>query len=195
MEDFKYYRIHRKSDNSIPLLDEGPNCPDYLIRESFIDKPKLMTFKFGKPVPRHPKIADYHSSPESIVSDKIKRVLDPLNLYRVQLIPSQIKGTEGNISGFWAIHIYNYIKCIDVENSDCEIRQYSIAHVKKLRLDKLKLQIIPLEKRLIFRLREAFSYQLFHVSIVEAILKTKPDGVGFTDIETWSESSLFQNQE
>lgn len=191
---FEYYRVNRSKDNTIPLLEVEDNCPEYLNLNTPIENPKLMLFRFGKPVPKKPLMADYHSSPNSVISKKIYDVLSPRKIEGIQLLPARIRGKGKDVfNDYWAIHIFNKIKCIDIRKSDCEIREFSIANVHSIVLDTKVLENIPLEKRLIFRLKESFSYQLFHVSIVEAILESEPVGIRFTNIENWNEKSFFKN--
>ena len=192
MNEFEYYRIHRKADNSVPLLAEDTGTPLYLYESAQIKDPELLLFKLGKPVPKKPKMADYLSSPDSIISRKIFDILSPLNIEGIQLLPARITGKNNELfSDYWAIHIYNSVQCVDPNLSDCVIKKFGLANVKKLVLDKKNLSAIPLKKRLIFRLKEDVAYQLFHVSIVEVIQAVKPEGVGFTNIENWNEGSFF----
>jgi hypothetical protein len=192
---FEYYRIHRKNDNSIPLLVSDSGNPDYLYTEEFIETPELMKFRFAKPIPRKPKMADYHSCPSSVISKKIYDILNPLKINFIQFLPAQIKGTdEDDIhTNYWAIHVYKYIECVDQTLSNCLIDGVGLKYVKKIILNKEILKLIPLNERLIFRLKEDFGYQLYHVSVVEKILSQSPAGVSFTNIEAWNESSFFNN--
>jgi hypothetical protein len=192
--EFEYYRIHRKGDSSIPLLDEQDNCPDYFYDAGPINNPDLMLFKLGKPIPKKPKMADYLSTPNSVISKKIFDVLMPLNVHGIQLLPAKVRGRDNeSFNDYWAIHVYNKIKCVDVSLSDCTVEDINLEDVKKIVLDRNILKEIPLRARLIFRLKEDFAYQLYHVSIVEAILATTPEGVAFTNIEKWNEGTFFDN--
>jgi hypothetical protein len=193
-DQFEYYRVHRDNDDSIPILASDSGNPSYLYDEQPIGDPKLMLFKLGKPVPKKPKMADYLSSPSCIISRKLLDVLDPLKVEGIQLLPAQVRGKNDEIfSDYWAIHIYHNLKCVDTTLSDCVVRNSGLGYVKKLVLDKKVLEKIPLDKRLIFRLGEDPAYQLFHISIVDAIMAVKPEGIRFTNIEEWNEGSFFQN--
>lgn len=191
--DFEYYRVHRKNDKTIPLLDPDSGCPRYLSKKVPIEDPELMVFKLGQPVPKAPKMADYHSSPNSVISKKIYDVLSPLKIEGLQLLPSTIRVNDDEVySNYWAMHIYQRIQCINAAKSDCVIDDISLGYVKKLVLDHDALKAIPLKNRLIFRLQEDRSYELFHASVVDAIMKVNPEGIRFTNINEWSEKSLFQ---
>jgi hypothetical protein len=190
--EFEYYRINRKNDDAIPLLDQDDGCPNYLYQENRIANPEPMLFQIGDPIPRRPKMADYHASPSSVISKKIFDVLEPQNIEGIQLLPSIIRGKNDELfHNYWAIHIFKRIKCVDDKLSDCIVKSIRLSRVKKLVLDKKILESIPLNKRLIFRLKEDFAYQLFHVSIVESIMAVNPEGIRFTNIEKWHEGSFF----
>ena len=108
------------------------------------------------------------------------------------MLPAKVKGNKKVFSGYWAIHVYQKIKCVNAKLSDCTIEDINLEDVKKIVLDKKILKAIPLKKRLVFRLKEDFSYQLYHASIVEAIMTVNPEGIGFTNIEEWNEGSFFE---
>src|SRR5687767_5589211 len=89
--EFEYYKLGRTNDNSIPLLEETSNCPDYFYEEGLVEKPELMSFELGDPIPRKPRMADYHASPNTVVSKKIYDVLSPLKIEGIQLLPATIR--------------------------------------------------------------------------------------------------------
>jgi hypothetical protein len=191
-KDFEYYRVDSTNDSTIPLLSSDAGNPRYLYKDFPIEKPELMLFKFGKPIPKKPKMADYLSSPDPVISKKIFDVLVPLKIEGIQLLPARIRGKEEKIfTDYWAIHIYHRLKCIDTKFSDCKIDDSGLEHVKKLVLNKKILDDVPLNKRLVFRLKEDYAYELFHASIVDAIMAVKPEGIRFVNIEQWNEGSFF----
>lgn len=191
---FEYYVISWSNDEDIPNLDEHDDCPGYFYVRGPIENPELMTFQFGDPVPRKPKMTDYLSSPNSIVSKKIYNVLQPLKITGIQLLPALIYGKKNEIfDNYWAIHIYNVIKGVDAKLSKCTIGRVQLDDVEKIILDRKTLCKIPLDKRLIFVLQEDTSYQLFHVSVMNAIMSVQPTGVRFINIEDWNEESLFED--
>jgi hypothetical protein len=192
-KEFEYYKIGRSNDNNIPLIEESSDCPDYLYEEGPIENPKLMLFELGDPIPRKPKMADYHASPNAVVSKKIFDILSPLKIEGIQLLPATISVKDKTLKDYWAIHIYHHIQCVDLELSECAVKSTRLSRVKKLVLDKKVLEKIPLQKRLIFRLKEDISYELFHVSIMESIMGANPEGIHFTNIEQVNERALFQS--
>jgi len=192
--EFQYFKVTMSNDPSVPLLDLDTGCPRYQYKEAPIENPQMMLLRLGDPVPKKPKMADYLSLPSSVFSKKIFDVLRPLEIKGIQLLPARIRGKDDNIfTDYWLLNIYNEIKCIDNRLSDCEIGNSNLSKIKKLVLDKRILETIPLEKRLIFRLAEDWSFQLFHLSIVNAIMAVKPEGIKFINIEEWHDGSNFEN--
>ena len=157
-KEFEYYKIGRSNDKNIPLLEESSDCPDYLYEEGPIENPKLMLFELGDPVPRKPKMADYHASPNTVVSKKIFNILSPLKIEGIQLLPATITIKNEVLKDYWALHIYHHIKCVDTKLSECAIKSTRLSRVNKLVLDKKILEKIPLNKRLIFRLFKRLCY-------------------------------------
>ncbi|GHV35514.1 hypothetical protein FACS1894178_5240 [Bacteroidia bacterium] len=191
--EFEYYFISRANNPQHPLLIADNDCPPYLRKKEYIENPETMAFCFGKPIPRKPKMADYHSEPNSVISKKIFDVLDNLNIKGIQLIPSIITGKNDEIyENYWYIHIINHYSVIDKENSECEWNTLGkIRALDKLVLDEEKLKAIPLDERLIFRMPEYRVEALFHKSVVDAIMATNPEGVAFYNVKEWHEGQQF----
>ena len=104
----EYFIIKRENNNSYPLLINDTGCPPYNREKKFIENAQRMCFCFGKPVPQKPVMADYHSSPKSIVSDRVYNILNNLNIKGLQLIPATINGKKGEAyTNYWYIHITN----------------------------------------------------------------------------------------
>jgi hypothetical protein len=191
-KQFNYYIIHNVNDNSIPLLREDDDCPLYLYEDNYIKNPELLLLTLRNPIPKKPVMSDYLSLPTPVFSKKVYEKLSSLNLENVQLLSAKIRGKNDEVfEEYWALHAYNSIECVDKNLSNCEIGESNLSYVKNIVLDKKVLKDIPLEKRLVFRLKEDFAYLLLHESIVEAILSVNPTGTRFTDIEKWNESSFF----
>lgn len=191
--EFEYYIGFRSNDDSIPLLIQDKECPNYIFEDELIEKPQLMKFKIRKPIPRKPKMADYLLFEGSVISKKIFDVLQPLKINGIQLLPSLIIGKDDEeFSDHWTLHIYNSIQCVDQSLSECEFNISYLGDVKKIVLSKNILKKIPLNERLIFRLGEDSSFELFHISIVEKIMAVNPVGIKFTDIEKWKFETPFE---
>ncbi len=192
--EFDYYVVIFSGAKSAPLLDEhDEDAPRYLAKSYPIEDPELMIFEFGDPLPRKPRMVDYHSSPDSVVSKKIFDVLNQMKIDGIQLLPAIIKDLKRGIDydNYWAIHIYHEVKCIDVELSDCEVTSFRLSKVKKIVLDKKVLEEIPLKERLVFRLEEDSGYKVYHKLVVDAILAVNPEGIKFVPIEEFSMASFF----
>ncbi|MFV0352950.1 MAG: hypothetical protein ACK5JF_11690, partial [Oscillospiraceae bacterium] len=81
--------------------------------------------------------------------------------------------------GYYILHMYNKIKCMDWENSIWRKNRFNKekASIDELVLDNAKLDEVPLEERLVFKVWEDSSYFLFHQSIVEKMLEIVPTGL------------------
>jgi hypothetical protein len=191
--EFEYYFIGRANNEQYPLLTEDSDCPPYSYEKVRIENPQSMSYRLGKPVPRKPKMVDFHSSPDSVISKKIFDVLDNMNIKGIQLIPAIITGKNDEIhENYWYIHIINHYSVIDKENSECEWNTLGkIWALDKLVLDEEKLKPVPLDERLIFRMQEYSAKTLFHKSVVDAIMATNPEGVVFYNIREWYDGIQF----
>jgi hypothetical protein len=191
--EFEYYFINRANNNHHPVLIADTACPPYLRKKEYIENPQRMFFCFGKPIPKKPKMVDYHSSPKSIISKKIFDVLNELKIKGIQLIPATITGKNDEIyEDYWYIHIINRYPAIDREKSDISWSNMGwVLSINKLVLNEDYLQTISLEERLIFYLAEDGVEQLFHKSVVDAIMATNPEGVVFTNIKDWYQGAQF----
>jgi hypothetical protein len=193
MNEFEYYLIGRAGDAAYPLLkcdDDSEHTQEYVYdnKENEIINPQEMEFTFRKPYPRKPVIGDYFSQTESIVSEKIKNVLEPLKIKGIQLIPATVTSNKGDLyEDYYYIHIYHIIKAMDMDRNNSVYKQLSGGSysIDRFTLDKEVLGKIPLEERLIFRLEEDETMKLYHKSIVDAIMAVNPTGVQFTKVENW----------
>lgn len=156
-----------------------------LFEEHKVSENHLVEFQFKFPIPWHYRLADVHGYAQYlVVSDKIKNILAPMNLKNMQFLPATIKNPKtGDIySGYWALHIYNLICCLDRGKSIYETFDEDDDHVfdiEKLVLDNRMLEKIPLEERLVFALGEEGLEIFFHISVAEKIIAAKPKGVMF----------------
>ena len=189
--EFEYYLIGSDYKPNTPLLrvDDDDDHPMWLLSE---DEPianpgEPYRLCFNSPIPKKPVMTDYHSLPKSVVSLKIANVLEPLNTYGMQLIPAQVRNNNTNeiYPDYHIIYIYNKIECLDMKNATYKISESNgkVRAITKLVLDKEILSKIPLEKRMVFCLKEALSIKIYHKSLVDVIMAAKPDGVAFTPIE------------
>jgi hypothetical protein len=189
MNEFDYYLIERKGDKAYPLIagtSGSAHTYEYLEkRGEYIENPQKMEFSFCKPIPRKPVIGDYFSETESVVSEKIKNVLESMHIKGIQLIPAKVESNKGDIyENFYYIHIYNIIEAMDKENSKFEY-EYEMYYIDSFTLDNKVLEKIPLEERLVFKLKEDITMKLYHKSVADAIMATNPEGVQFIKVEDW----------
>lgn len=195
--EFEYYIIERKGNKAYPLVVGAPGSSHtYLYigdnfspyHETEIPDPKTMEFIFQDPIPRKPVIGDYFfGSSESIVSKKIADAIIPMNIKGIQLIPATVRSNKGDLyEDYYYIHIYHYIEAMDKDNSDFELRPSGRGYsIDSFNLDKNVLKEIPLEERLVFKLKEKGVMKLYHRSVVDAIMATNPEGVQFIKVEDW----------
>ena len=178
--EFDYYLIERKSDETYPLIMETGYEPDDI-------NPKLIKIAFNSPVPRNPVMADYLKGAESFFTTRIADVITKLNIEGVKLIETKWAGKQKNLTEkYFCLNVTNKIEAMDKEKSDYEY-EFRIYSIYKFVLDKEALKKTPLENRLIFKLREALSRVVFHKSVVDAIMAENPTGVQFRPIEEFGD--------
>ena len=198
MNEFEYYLIGGDGDASTPLLapDEYQSLR-ILHKEIPYEGLEPIRLRFNNPIPRNPTMRDYHSLPYSVVSKKVRDILETMNIFGVQFIPAVIRNElNGDVyEGYYIIHVFNQIECLDREKAKyttSDLMKYGISEINKLVLDQKVLEKIPLEKRLVFYLKESISKRIYHKSIVDAVMAIEPDGLKFGKIEDWYEGIQFQ---
>ena len=190
--EFKYYRIFSVGAN-VPTIKDKSSIGYLYDRSIEIEGEVTMRFDFSEPIPRNPVLADYLSSPKTVFSQKIYEVLKPLDIKNIQWLPAIIEGLNGEeYADYWGLRILKKRECLDRELSDCEFETFGLWDVKRLVIDKKKLENIPLEERLIFIMGE-HSYDLFHESIVEKIMSVNPTGLRFVDLEHFNDDDYFKH--
>ena len=113
-----YFIIKDSLDISHPFLKVSLDGPSYLHKREKIENPGTMIFDYADPIPRKPKLGDFHFEPSMIVSNRIFEVLNSFDISTIQLIPAKIRGNDGTENNeYHAIHIFKGIPCLDVENS------------------------------------------------------------------------------
>jgi len=191
----EYFILKRENNKNYPLLVAEENV-DYEYCKDIIENIENIKIEYSlrKPIPKKPEFVDYHPSPKSIISEKIKEMLLDFKLEKVQFIPAIIYGKNDEIyDNYFYFHIYNYIEVLDKENSKYEwLETANVASpIEKLVLRKDVLYQIPLEKRLIFRLKENHTFEIFHKKVVDKILEINPSGLRFIKVEDWNISVPF----
>ncbi len=200
MDEFDYYLIGDDNTPNVPLLMPDGDQSTMMLhgREPIKTLRKPMELCFGLPVPAKPRMVDFHELPSSVFSRKIYDVLQPMNIYGLQLLPATVKGKRGEVyKEYWVAYVYNRITCLDMEHSKYEISKLDgkVKNILQFFLDNEKLAKIPLEKRLVFLLEEAMYMRIYHKSVVDAIMSVKPVGIQFYPIQEWYEGIQFEEEE
>lgn len=191
----EYYIIERANNSLFPLLIEDDGCPFYIKQKDRIENPERMFFCLGAPIPRKPEMVDYHPVPYTVVSRKIYNILQSMNINGTQLIPATITGKENELyEDYFYLHIYNIYEILDKELSVFskwnKILKEAMG-LSKIVFDKKELDDIPLEKRLIFKLKEKKTIEFYHQSIVDKVMESNPRGIRFINVDDWNEGSVF----
>ena len=160
---------------------------------SALPKINRIELEFDDPCPKKLDMADFLTRDgDAIVSEQIYNVLEPLKIKDTRLIPAVIQHKGKTYDNYHYLHNYNYISCLDKEKSVYNLDVLDmIETIDKMELDASVLSKIPLEERLIFRLEELFTFQLFHESVVEKIMAVNPTGIRFVKLEDYHIGSAF----
>jgi hypothetical protein len=186
-----YYVINRAGGSQYPLL-EWDQRSGIFSKGLPVTVTEPIKLRLGAPVPKKPVMVDYHSLPEPVVGQKIFNVLNPLDIDGTQLHPADVKMPDGEKLRYWLLHVFNEIICVDRDKSKVSLsRSGRVQGIDRLVLDEDILQNIPLEKRLIFVLKESVSTCLFHKSIMDAVMAVNPVGCRFFPVTSWNDDSSF----
>jgi hypothetical protein len=193
--DFEYCTVFSAGIPSSPavIFDDEMDEDEIMIEEP-IDH-NLIKLKFWEPYPKKPVMVDFHHDGViDAVSDKIGSILTSMKIKGIQLIPATIFDPKNKhtYEDYCYLHIYNYLECLDRNKSIYQPdRVGGVASIDKLALDERKLSRIPLEERLIFRLGEMYTQQLFHKTVVDKIMENNPQGIRFVNVKDFKEGSAF----
>ena len=177
--EFDYYLIERKHDETYPLIKEVGYKPNDI-------NPKLILLEFDDPKPRNPVMADFLEGPEVFISAKIADVIKKFNPKGVKFIQTKLTDPKKNVyENYLCMHVENRIEALDKEQSEYEY-EYRVYSITKFVIDRKNLGEIPLEERLIFAPKETPARKVFHKSVVDAIMAENPTGVQFRPLENWS---------
>lgn len=121
-----------------------------------------------------------------LVSEKIAKVLKPLDL-NIQFLPSKIIKEDGTVyDNFCTLNIMENIYCVDMEKSIVEKTYLSdgteLLDIRKLVLDESK---IPKEKK-IFHLGEEVVWLIVHQDVVDLVQAVNPTGIKFIPVEEFN---------
>jgi len=192
----EYFVLERAASNEHPLLGWAqPSGVFY--KGKAVDVTEPVRLRLGAPVPANPVMVDHHSLPEPVVSPRVKAVLEPLELHRVQLVPADVKMGENDVRRYWLVHVFNEIPALDMEQSVVEWVSEEgglIFAIEKLVLKEKVLEELPLSQRQVFVLAEDSSMYLVHGSVVDQVMALKPavEGFRFIPVEQWNVAAPFR---
>lgn len=189
----EYFVIGRVNNNNYPLLvvKQGGR---YERECEYVDDIHPMLYRLGEPVPPKPIMVDFHSSSCSIVSQKIGNVLGEINIKGLQLIPATIEGKNNELyENYCFLNIYNKYPALDMDKSVYSWDDFlELANpIEKIVLNEEFLNSLPLEERLIFRLKENSVFEIYHKSVVDTVMAINPEGILFTKVSDWSMGTPF----
>lgn len=174
-----YYFIQRKSDQAYPLIR--------ITKRDDLVNTTLINLEFNGTIPRTPVMSDFLSGPEIFITNKIVNIIKNFNPKGVKIINTELTTPKGDlIEDYFCLITENIIEALDKEKSDFERPRRSY-FIKKLILDRKILNEIPLEKRLVFMLRESL-HTVFHEKLAKTIMEVNPTGMKFINIETGGKS-------
>ena len=197
--EFDYYLIYRENNQNYPLLgykdiDEG----DVFYERGSISAIKKIEMCLRGSKPKKPELVDFHSVASVLAfGSRIYDILEPLKLHNVQFVPASVEVKKGKeeVEGYWLMHNYNRLECMDLEKSDCDIDEDDgdVTWIRKIVLSEEKLSQVPLEQRLFFRMKEDYPTHLIHKSLVDKIMEIEPKGLVFVPVSTWKQGMQFND--
>lgn len=192
----KYYILEQENNDSYPILEWGndiDNIEISIAKNREVKPSGPVELLIGEPIPKNPLMVDYHELPKPVFSKKIYDLLEPLKLNQVQLVPAYVL-TNNVTYDYWILYVRNLIECMDKNKSKVHYRTdgKTLSMVDKLFLDFDKLEQIPEENRLVFRLAEFRIIHIYHEKIKKLIESVKPVGLQFFSVEEWDDTSSFK---
>ncbi len=190
----EYYVIERSKDSCLLSWDQEKG-PYGLGRPATVIEP-IKVCVDDEPTLNNSKLVDFHAMPEPVLSQRIADVLVPMDIYGVQFVPvkfSNVKTPLDETQEYWFMHIWNELRCLDMDNSELELSRSgnTIFFIDKLVLNEDVLESIELQNRKIFALGESPSRWLVHKSIKDAIMSVNPIGCRFFKATEWNDNSSF----
>lgn len=189
----RYYVLERENNDSYPLFSSDEERGTQIACGEIVDVlPGAVALRLGNPVPAAPVFVDFHTMPEPVVSARLHAVFALLHLYRVQLVPAQVKHRGGSIP-YWVVNVCNRFPAVDIAKSKYTTdASGDIGILEKLVLDSAKLGAVPEDQRLMFVPAEYESIWLVEESVKTAMEGVKPKGVRFFSLEDWDDAAAFR---
>ncbi|UPY79473.1 WGR domain-containing protein [Leptospira weilii] len=194
--EMNYFVIERENNDSYPLLawcgDTGERYFSRFQGKNFIAPSDFeLKLRLGPPIPKKYILVDYHSLPEPVVSQRIKKVIDQLPVCNINFIPATIDTQQETFSNYYVLHVAK-IQCLDEKKSALTTRPDGrISEVDSIVLDKMILKKIPFERRAIFKMLYDIEYYIIHERIVSEIQKISPKGIRFIPVSEYKSDSAF----
>lgn len=196
----EYFYVKETELNYYPTLtydDEEEECESELFRDIQLDDSEARLLCFDKPIPRNPKLGDYHriTQRSPAISEQLKNILESFNLKGVQFIPAVIIDKKGDEhEGYYIVHVHNLIKCMDKEKSTwtpSDKKPGRAFSIDNLVLDNELIDQIPLGDRLVFAVWENSLNILYHRSVVDKLLEIAPQGLTVYRLSKWDPDLPF----
>ncbi|TQF08742.1 hypothetical protein FJV41_48275 [Myxococcus llanfairpwllgwyngyllgogerychwyrndrobwllllantysiliogogogochensis] len=188
-----YYVLQRALSQAHPLLAWDQSASAFR-KGRPVEVGEPVKLRLGDPVPPRPVMADHHSLPAPVVSERLRGVLDAAELRGVQLVPADVQVGDSTLR-YWLVHMWRTLRCVDRERSVYEDSDSGLFMVSldRLVLDESVLQDVPLEERRAFRLAES-TVHLFHRDVVARVqaMVPPPEGLRFVPVEEWGDASRFR---
>ncbi|UIP26718.1 hypothetical protein [Photobacterium sp. TLY01] len=198
--DSEYYTLGESGDSTSYMLNQIEGSDDGLERLMSlfpIHRKVLGPGRVGISEGNRAKFqpCDYHETAEQLVSEKFRQVLAPFHLPGVDFYQTNIVNGDKIWSEHYYMHIWNHHQAIHKKRSEISGTYVGDRFtLLKLSLDEEVLDQVPLEKRLVFRLREDPTF-LFHESVVAALSAADLSGLGFRRVDSWSIGSAFEDDD
>lgn len=192
------YFVHlRSADGPYPLVycAEPNDGKSYLLNrpEAIGQNIAPLRYKFARPVPRNPVLADHHKEPDPVVSTKVKDALEHMVAASVEFVPAQIEAF-GQCFAYWVAHSMKTHDVIDRNTSEYDTtRVGAISWIDKLCLDWPKLAQIDKRERMLFQLNGSAVVWLWHEEAVRAVQATDATGIQFLPAEGYGQDAVFSS--
>ncbi|MFC3679367.1 imm11 family protein [Bacterioplanoides pacificum] len=193
--DEEYYLLYSDENSIMVDLDEDL-LPDDITGGIFSNPGEIIQDGYVYPLIldkpyKNDEIADFHELPRTFSYRVIKDVALRHTMPGVQWMPAYIHYKGKRYNDHVIMHLFNEISCMDEEKSVFKRVSEFTTIIDKIVLSKEKLDNIPLEDRLIFRLEEKVSLIFMHQIIVDEIMQHNPVGVRFIKSKDWGVSEAF----
>lgn len=192
----EYYLIYPSSDSPLIEIDKrflsnNKSCDLFDSVSELIHDGYSFPITTTDPLLKAAAITDYHDYPRTFSYRVIQDVAQRHEMPGVQWFSAYIMHDNVRYDDFVIMHVHNKISCLDKKKSIYKKRGTFRLSIEKLSLDSTVLDLIELDKRLIFVLEEKKTFLLMHQIIVDDIMKHNPKGIRFVKVKDWGVSEAF----